>query len=276
VSLSTLERTSAADGGFPRLLKTWRQKRRMSQLQLAISSGVSQRHVSFLESGRSRPSRSMILQLSETLEVPLRERNDWLTAAGFAPMFQARPLDDPQMARVMSAVEMMLANHEPFPALAIDRAWNIRMTNRPFELLGDVFGADVWTRVGGPQRNLMRLFFHPRGIRPHVANWTSIAPLLWHRAQREAEALGGQEMKAVLAELDPFQDADTLWTTEQAALVPVLPLELEKDGLRISLFTVIATFGTAQDVTTDELRIESLFPANESTEALFRTAVRGG
>ena len=272
VSLPTLETSTGGDSGFPLLLKTWRQKRRLSQLELALSACVSQRHISFLESGRAKPSRSMILQLSETLEVPLRERNDWLTAAGFAPVFKARPLDDPQMNQVMNAVRMMLKNHEPFPAVAIDRAWNIRMANAPFEMLNAMLGADLWQRLGGMERNLMRLFFHPNGIQPFVTNWRAIAPLLWHRAQREAEALGGQEMKLVLTELNPYQDADTLWVAEDAALVPVLPLEVEKDGVRISLFTVIATFGTAQDVTADELRIESFFPADAATEKLFRAA----
>jgi transcriptional regulator with XRE-family HTH domain len=272
VSVSTVTRQGGAEAGFPHLLKTWRQRRRLSQLDLALSSGVSQRHVSFLESGRAKPSRSMILQLSETLEVPLRERNDWLVAAGFAPVFKARPLDDPQMGQVMAAVRMMLANHAPLPAVAIDRAWNIRMANAPFEMLSAMIGADVWTRIGGAERNLMRLFFHPNGIRPFVTNWNSIAPLLWHRAQREAETLGGDEMKRVLAELGQYQDEHTLWSAEDAALVPVLPLEIAKDGLHISLFTVIATFGTAQDVTAEELRIESLFPADEATERLFRGA----
>lgn len=273
MSLSTLDRRSVEPSGFPHLLKTWRQKRRLSQLELALTSGVSQRHVSFLESGRAKPSRSMILQLSETLEVPLRERNDWLTAAGFAPVFRARPLDDPQMAQVMNAVRLMLTNHEPFPAIAIDRAWNIRLSNKPFDMLGQMMGGDIWTRVGGPNRNLMRLFFHPNGVKPFIANWKAIAPLLWHRAQREAEALAGEEMKAVLSDLSQYQDAETLWAAEDAALVPVLPLEVEKDGARISLFTVIATFGTAQDVTADELRIESFFPADQATETLFRSAV---
>ena len=272
MSLANLERRSGAETGFPHLLKAWRQKRRVSQLELALSCGVSQRHLSFLESGRARPSRNMILQLSETLAVPLRDRNDWLNAAGFAAVFKARPLDDPQMAHVMNAVRMMLTNHAPFPAVAIDRAWNIRMSNGPFDLMSAMIGNDVWTRVGGAQRNLMRLFFHPDGIRPLVTNWTSIAPLLWRRAQFEADALGGQEMQQVLAELSDFQDAVTLRAAEDAVLVPVLPLEIEKDGIRISLFTVIATFGTAQDVTADELRIESLFPADEATENLFRAA----
>ena len=272
MSWSALERSTGGGSGFPLLLKTWRQKRRLSQLELALSSGVSQRHLSFLESGRAKPSRGMILQLSETLEVPLRERNDLLTAAGFAPIFRARPLDDPQMDQVMSAVRMMLANHEPFPAVAIDRAWNIRLANKAFDAVSVVLGPDLWQRVGGTQRNLMRLFFHPRGIKPHVTNWSAISPLLWHRAQREAETFGGEEMKQVLIELSEYQDANTLWAAEDAALVPVLPLKIEKGSVGISLFTVLATFGTAQDVTADELRIESLFPADAATETLFRAA----
>lgn len=268
--MSRAQEARQAPDGFPHLLRTWRQKRRLSQLELALDSGVSQRHVSFLESGRARPSRSMILQLSESLEVPLRDRNDWLTAAGFAPLFRARPLDDPQMAQVTAAVRMMLANHEPFPAVAVDRAWNIVMANRAFEAMSAALGSDLWQRIGGG-RNLMRLFFHPEGIRPFVANWKTIAPLLWQRAQRESEALGGEETRRILEELALYQDADTLRPAEDAPLVPVLPLEIEKDGLRISLFTVIATFGTAQDVTADEMRIESLFPADKATEQFFRS-----
>lgn len=146
------------------------------------------------------------------------------------------------------------------------------MANAPFEMLAAMIGADVWARVGGGERNLMRLFFHPQGIRPFVTNWTSVAPLLWHRARREAETLGGQEMKDVLRELAAHHDAGAAWAVEDAALVPVLPLEIERGGARLSLFTVIATFGTAQDVTADELRIESLFPADAATEKLFRDA----
>lgn len=269
--LSAATTMSEVASTFPQLLKAWRRKRRLSQLDLALESGVSQRHVSFLESGRARPSRPMVLQLSETLDVPLRERNQWLLAAGFAPAFHARALDDPQMARVLGAVRRMLANHEPFPAIAIDRAWNIRLANRPFESLAAIIGDEVWSRVGGTERNLMRLVFHPEGIRPLVANWDVVAPLLWHRARREADALGGEEMRAVLAELGPHHEATTLRTGEAMTLVPVLPLELEKDDVRMSLFTVIATFGTAQDVTTDELRIESFFAADAATEQLFRS-----
>jgi transcriptional regulator with XRE-family HTH domain len=272
VSLSTTGGLSAVADGFPRLLKAGRRKRRLSQLDLALSSGVSQRHVSFLESGRARPSRGMILQLSEALDVPLRERNAWLTAAGYAPIFGARPLDDPQMIEVMSAVRMMLSSHEPFPAVAIDRAWNIRLSNAPFDRMSALLGADLWRRVGGEGRNLMRLFFHPGGIRPLVTNWPAIAPMLWRRAEREAEALGGEDMRRLLKDLRQYQDTDTLQGFSDGALLPVLPLVIETGGARLSLFTVIATFGTAQDVTADEMRIESLFPADAATEALFRAA----
>lgn len=248
---------------FAVLLKTWRQKRRLSQLELALTSGVSQRHISFLESGRARPSREMILRMSETLEVPLRDRNGWLVAGGFAPVFQARGLEDPQMAQVMAAVRIMLANHEPFPAIAVDRAWNVRLANGAFERLTGALGADIWERVGGGGRNLMRLFFHANGIRPMVVNWDVIAPLLWLRAQREAEA--AEELRGLLAELGPME-----FGTPETTLLPVLPVELALGAVRISLFTVISTFGTAQDVTADELRIECLFPADAATERLFR------
>ena len=211
---------SRVGGDFPTLLKSWRHRRRLSQLDLALTSGVSQRHVSFLESGRARPSRGMILQLSETLDVPLRERNAWLMAAGFAPIFRALPLDDPQMNQVMGAVRMMLANHEPFPALAVDRAWNIRLANTAFERLSALLGEDLWRRTGGPERNLMRLMFHPAGIRPLITNWAAAAPALWRRAEREAEALGGGDIRAMLDELAPHQDAHTLRAAQDVTLAP--------------------------------------------------------
>ena len=261
---------AAADASVPRLLRNWRQRRRLSQLDLSLSSGVSQRHLSFLESGRANPSRNMILQLSEALDVPLRDRNSWLTAAGFAPVFRARTLDDPQMALVMNAVQMMLKAHDPFPALALDRAWNIRMANSAFERLINALGVDIWDRIGGGERNLIRLFFHPNGIRSLVSNWATVGPLVWRRAQKEAEAVGGQGMAEVLDALAPHQDAQVLWSAMDAALVPVLPFNLELGEVRLSMFALVSTFGTAQDVTADELRIETLWPADAVTEALFK------
>ncbi len=274
VTVSMSEKRTARVSGFPGLLREWRLKRRLSQLDLALTSGVSQRHVSFLESGRANPSRAMVLQLSETLEVPLRDRNAWLNAAGFAPVFRTRALEDPQMAQVMSAVRMMLAAHDPFPALALDRAWNIKMANAPFERLGALLGEDIWARIGGDQRNLMRLFFHPKGIRPFVTNWSAVGPLIWRRALREADAVGGQEMKAVLDDLSALQDVDGLWSPVDTALLPIIPFNLAVNGLTLSMFAIVATFGTAQDVTADELRIETLFPADAATEALFRESAK--
>ncbi len=276
MSISDSEIRPSGVRGFPGLLREWRLRRRLSQLDLALTSGVSQRHVSFLESGRANPSRAMVLQLSETLDVPLRDRNAWLNAAGFAPIFRTRALDDPQMTQVMSAVRMMLTAHEPFPALALDRAWNIKMANASFERLSDLLGEDTWARIGGDQRNLMRLFFHPKGIRPLVTNWPAVGPLIWRRALREAEAVGGQEMKAVLDDLGQLQDAEMLGSPADTALVPVMPFDLSVNGLTISMFAIVATFGTAQDVTADELRIETLFPADPETEALFRGVAHAG
>lgn len=272
MSLSSIERRTA----FADLLKNWRAKRRLSQLELALNSGVSQRHVSFLESGRAKPSREMILQLSESLDVPLRERNDLLVAAGFAPMFRARQIDDPQMSQVFSVVNMMLKNHEPFPAIAVDRCWNIRMTNKSFDLLASMLGDAVWTRIGGGERNLMKLFFHPEGLKPQISNWEVIAPVLWHRARREAEAIGGEDVRDLLDELSQYQSAETLWSGEEALLLPVLPIDIRKGGVQVSFFTVISTFGTAQDATAGELRIESFFPANAATEQMFRALLPAG
>ena len=276
MTAATSEFRPGHEVGFAPLLREWRQKRRISQLELALTSGVSQRHVSFLESGRSNPSRSMILQLSETLDVPLRDRNAWLTAAGFAPIFRTRTLDDPQMVQVMNAVRMMLTAHEPFPAIALDRAWNVRMSNRSFDQLGTMLGEDIWTRVGGDQRNLMRLFFHPLGIRPLITNWSAVGPLMWRRALKEAETLDGREMKAVLDDLAPLQDPEILWSPADTALMPVTPFNLLVNGVTLSMFAVVATFGTAQDVTADELRIETLFPADAETETLLRGAIASG
>lgn len=259
--------------GFPGLLRDWRRRRRLSQLDLSLTAGISQRHLSYLETGRSKPSRDMVLLLSEALDVPLRERNGWLFAAGFAPLFRARGLDEPEMAQVLGAVRMMLQGHEPFPALAVDRAWNVRLSNEAFARLVGLLSGEPGMPPGGPELNLLRLFFLPTGIRRSVANWGAIAPLLWQRACREAEASGGQDLQAVLAEVAPALENDAFAARREAPLFPVLPLVLQAGGATLSLFSVIATFGTAQDVTADELRIESFFPADAATaEALRRMA----
>lgn len=207
----------------------------------------------------------MILKISEALQVPLRDRNDWLLAAGFAPLFQARSLDDPQMAQVMAAVRMILNNHAPYPAVAIDRAWNLRLANAPFERLATFLNA-------GPEPNLLRLFFHPQGVGRYVANWSAVAPLLWVRARREAAASLGTDIRQILDELTPHLDESVLAASgvdDAAPLLPVLPIVLARDGVELSLFSVISSFGTAQDVTADELRLETFFPADQVTRDFF-------
>ncbi len=249
---------------FAARLRAWRQRRRLSQLDLSLEAGCSQRHLSCLESGKALPSQAMVLRLGRALEVPLRERNAWLLAAGFAPVYGERPLDDPEMAQVQSAVCLLLESQAPCPAVAVDRAWNVVVANAPWERLAALLGEDLWARVGGTQRNLLRLTFHPEGLRPLVANWAEVAPGLWQRACQEA-AQGREELQALIAELLPHQDRALLGRPPEAPLLPVLPLVLALGDLRLAFFGLVSTFGTAQDITTDELRIETLCPADAVT-----------
>lgn len=260
---------------FARLLRTWRDARKLSQLELALASRISQRHLSFLESGRARPSREMVLQLAEALEVPLRERNTLLTAAGFAAMYRHSELASPAMAPVREALKLMLEHHEPNPAAVVDRDWNVLMINRAmlrvFSLAGDP--AALWARVcpDGPH-NMLKVTFHPEGFRPWIANFAEVAPVLLNRTRREAAACGSEGLLRLLDEVLAYPGIPEAWRAPdwQAPPPPVLPLALAKDGLRLQLFSTITTFGTPQDITTDELRVESFFPADEASAALLR------
>jgi transcriptional regulator with XRE-family HTH domain len=267
---------------FAQLLRNWRGSRKLSQLELALESRISQRHLSFLESGRARPSREMVLQLADALDIPLRERNLLLTAAGFAAVFRNRSLDDPAMRPVLAAIQLILQHHEPNPVAVVDRDWNLVMQNaamqRLFALLGDA--DDVWQRVcGDGARNVMRMTFHPQGLRGQVVNWEEIAPMLIARLRRDAEAGGSEVLHTLLQEvLDyPGLPPSVHRLDPAAPPPPVLSLRLRQGAVELSLFTVISTFGTAQDVTTDELRIESFFPADETSAQLLRLlAAQGG
>lgn len=265
---------------FARLLRTWRDARKLSQLELALASRISQRHLSFLESGRARPSREMVLQLAEALEVPLRERNALLTAAGFAAMYRETDLAAVAMAPVREALELMLAHHEPNPATVVDRDWNLLMRNaaarRVLGLAGDE--AALWQRVCPDGRhNVLKLIFHPAGLRPYVVNFDEAAPVLLNRTRREAAACGSVALMKLLDEVLAYPGIPDAWRVPdwQAPPPPVLPLELARDGLRLSLFSTITTFGTPQDITTDELRVESFFPADEASAALLRQLAAG-
>lgn len=258
---------------FPHLLRNVRQGRRLSQLDLALQAEVSQRHLSFLESGRAQPSREMVLQLAEALDLPLRERNRLLLSAGFAGVYPQRPLQATDMAPVRKALELMLDHHEPYPAVVVDRAWNLFMANaaiqRVFGLLGDL--DETWKRVcGDGPRNVLKLTFHPQGLQPYIANFAEIAPPLLARTAREA--LEHPEIQVVLDEVLGYAGVSPRWRTLELhpLPLPVLPTEFRAGAVSLKLFTMLSTFGTPQDVTADELRVETFFPADAQSEALLR------
>jgi len=265
---------------FASALRYWRTRRGVSQLRLSTDSGVSQRHLSFLESGRSQPSRDLILKLGIALDVPLRQRNAMLLAAGFAPAYQERKLSDPELASVMQALEFMLRQQAPFPALVVDRLWNLVMFNEP------AAGMMKWL-LGMPEEaviprdgsiNVLRLMLSPDGLRRHLLNWEAVCADSLQWIQREAMADGpGSEATALLAELSllpGMPSAGHVPNLERRAL-PFLPLQIARDDVRLNLFTTITTLGTPHDVTVHELRLESFFPADAGTAAWFRERFGG-
>jgi transcriptional regulator with XRE-family HTH domain len=257
---------------FGTLLKQWRDRRSFSQLDLAMSSQVSQRHISFLESGRAKPSQDMVLQLATVLEIPLRQQNLLLSAAGFAPIHTETDLSAPEMTSVRKAIDLILRQHEPYPAFAVDRYWNLLLANQGANRLLDAFIAPEKLHrlfyVDG-KINLMRVFFHPLGLRPSIVNWESCANHLLQRLHRETLIERDSDLSTVLLkELMSYPDVDRIWRTDlrttQHALL--LAIQLQREDLELQFFSTIATLGTPYDITLQELRIECLFPADETTE----------
>jgi len=269
------QRTNASNptlDSFGLLLKQWRSQRGFSQLDLAVTSQVSQRHISFLESGRAKPSREMVLQLAEVLEIPLRQQNLMLTAAGFAPIHAETDLSAPEMASIRKAIDFMLRQQEPYPAIVVDRYWNLLLTNHAANRLLNAFIApeELQARFYRDGKvNLMRAMFHPQGFRPFVINWDDFSVHLLQRLHREAIAEGESEQsKTLLNELMSYPGIAEVWqpstrTTQNAMLLTV---HLKRGNLELEFFSTIATLGTPLDITLQELRIECLFPANDSTE----------
>lgn len=261
---------------FPSALRYWRSKRGHSQLKLSMIGDVSQRHISFLESGRAQPSKELILKLGVVLEIPLRQRNVMLLAAGFAPAYQERKLSDPELASVRYALDFMLTQQAPFPAIVVDRLWNLQMLNAPaaglFKWLLDM--PDQHTIPGDGAINAVRLMMDQNAVRPYIVNWNEAAPDSLHWIEREAMSDGpGSQASALLQELTALAgDAAREWGNAERNSLPFLPLTLRKDGVELKLFTTIATLGTPRDVTLHELRIESFFPADSATEEWFREA----
>lgn len=264
---------AVASGNFHRLFREWRQLRKVSQLDLALAANVSQRHVSWLETGRSQPSRDMVLRLAEALDIPLRERNSLLQAAGFAPLYTESALDEPVMAPVRDALSRVLLHHEPLPAFVVDRAWNVRMDNRAGRLLLNVAGdpAGLMAELGFEgEVNLALLTLHPAGLRPYIRNWEQAAPHFVRRLRQESQASGDRALGDKMADIIALAGVADEALPMAGELLPVLPLEIDLNGIPLSLFTVISTFGTPQDITTDELRVEAFYPTDEATDRFFR------
>jgi len=260
-------------GTFGRLLKQWRERRRLSQLALAVDAEVSSRHLSFIETGRAQPSRDMVLLLSRVLEVPPRGRNDLLTAAGYAPVYRETGLEAPEMADVRRALDFMMRQQEPYPGLVIDGHWNILMTNGGARRLMSLFlDADAVAAVGG-RPNAMRLFYHPRGMRPYIVNWEATAAGLIQWLHRDlARGIGDAETSRLLAELLSYPDVPQKWRTLDldAAPVPFLGVELRRGNTRLTFFSTLTTLGVPYDITLHELRVECFFPADRASETLLR------
>jgi transcriptional regulator with XRE-family HTH domain len=246
------------------LLRDWRRRRRMSQLDLALEAGVSARHLSFLETGRSKPSRGMVLRLAEELEVPLRERNRMLLAAGYAPAYEERPLEAPELEPVRRAVAQVLTGHEPFPAAVIDRWWNLVASNRPLNL----FLEGVSPALLGPPANVLKLSLHPEGLAPRIANLAEWRAHLLERLRREIAATGDARLAVLLDEVSayPVPDAQAAPDLPSRGAIAV-PLRIRAGDRELAFISTIATFGTAIDVTVAELSIEGFFPANAATAA---------
>ena len=256
------------------LLKGWRQRRRLSQLDLALEAEVSARHLSFLETGRAQPSREMILQLAETLEVPLRERNVLLVAAGFAPIFPERRLDDPALAAARQVVDTILAGHEPHPALAVDRHWRILAHNRAIPLLLE----GVSPALLEPPVNALRLALHPDGLAPRIGNFMAWRAHLLARLHRQLELTADPELAGLFEELAayPQQGAKPQRGTV-AAHEPGIAVELHLASSHGPLAFVSTTtvFGTPLDITLAELALETFFPADAATAAVMRRLLAG-
>ncbi len=264
--------TVSSQPGVGPLLREWRKRRRLSQLELALDAGISARHLSFVETGRSAPSPAMVLRLAEQLEVPYRERNHLLLAAGHAPAFPERSLEDPELAPVREALDLILARHEPYPAIVIDGRWNIVAANSAMLALAEWLDPALLEPPHNVQGLVMRLA-------PLIVNLGEVRAYFLERIQRQLAITGDEDLAPLLEELAgyPAPEDEHDPVSEAAARGILMPLRLRgPDGGELSFFATVATFGTAVDVTTSELSIESAFPADDATaEALIQITQTG-
>jgi transcriptional regulator with XRE-family HTH domain len=251
-------------------LRQWRQRRRMSQLELACEADISTRHLSFVETGRSAPSRDMVLHLAESLEIPLRERNVLLVAAGYAPLFPERRLSDPELDAARRAVDLVLAGHEPYPALAVDRHWTLVAANRAVPPLL----AGAAPSLLEPPLNVLRLSLHPQGLAPRIANLGQWRAHLLARLRRQIELTADAELITLLQELRVYPAPPATGADEHGGIA--VPFRLAGPSGTLSFLGTTTVFGTPVDITLAELALETFFPADAATADALRSLAPGG
>lgn len=260
-------------GHVGELLRRWRSARRLSQLDLALRADTSSRHLSFVETGRSQPSREMVIRLADALEMPLRDRNALLVAAGYAPVYRQTGLDADDMALARRAIDFMLRQQEPYPAVVLDRHWNLLRAN---EGAASLFGYLLEREP--PDANVLRLVFRPDALRPFITNWEEVAGSLLHHAQQQADwAPDDETLRSLVDEVLAYPDVPDRWRVRDvdATAPPLLTVEFRKGEQSLRFFSMLTTFGTPHDVTLEELRIECSFPADEATAAACRELAAG-
>jgi transcriptional regulator with XRE-family HTH domain len=264
--------TDAMRNSFGRLLKEWRNRRGYSQLDLALAIRTTQRHLSFIESGRSTPSRDMILRISQTMDIPLRQQNVMLLAAGFAPLWSARDLSAPDLVMVDKALGHMLEQHEPYPAFVVDRCWNLLRANQGAARLTKFLRGDPQVEPCAEPVNLAVALMSSEGLRPYLANWVEVAHYFLRGVQADTQSDGAPETLALLHRLLALPDVAALIEGPPPAetQVPVVPMHFQRGDTSLSMFTTLATLGTPRDVTLQEVRVECLFPMDRATDMHFR------
>jgi transcriptional regulator with XRE-family HTH domain len=272
-SIDTLAPPTAAASHVGGLVREWRTTRRLSQLELALEANVSPRHLSCVETGKAQPSRDMIARLADALGMPLRERNALLVAAGFAPRYRETELTSPEMAPIRRAIEFILQHQEPYPAVVMNRHWDILLMNDSIRRILERL------RPGGPRHaNMLRQIFDPQDIRGVLRNWEELAiDILRHMHNQVAMAPSDTKARALLDEILAYPDVPAQWRTRELGSTPqpLLNTVFGKDDLELRFFSTITTFGTPHDVTLDELRIECSFPADDATAEFCRKIMSG-
>ncbi|MER5350508.1 helix-turn-helix domain-containing protein [Kitasatospora sp. NPDC002551] len=264
----------AAGTGVGVLLRGWRERRRLSQLQLALLADSSARHISFIENGRARPSQEMVLRLAEHLDVPVRERNALLLAAGYAPHYPEKRLDDPAMAALRSGMERLLASHDPYPALVVDGTFQVLAANRALGLLL----SGIAPHLLDPPLNAMRITLHPEGVAPRIVNLRQWRRHLLERMEQQVGLVRSEPLRALLEEVRAYPEPSGAAAQEAeediTELFPfALPLRIVHEGRVLSFLSTIATFNTPMDVTVSELAMETFLPADPETAAYLQAAV---